>query len=163
MAARGVMDSYEMIREWACASVACSPTALKQRRPNLDDKWHLDEVFIRTRGKLHYLRREIDQHGHVLDILIQSPRDARAAGRLFRKLLRDLPPLDQPGRSVAPDDTPTGTADAAVKVSGACATLPVHPRPHLQPRLTPSLLPEGSPALCRAQRRTLSLARDDQR
>src|SRR4051794_25051681 len=50
----------------------------------------MDEVFIRIRGKLHYLWRAVDQHGHVLDILVQSRRNAGAAKRFFRKLLRGL-------------------------------------------------------------------------
>ena len=41
-------------------------------------------------GKLHYLWRAVDQHGHVLDILVQSRRNTQAAGRFFRKLLRGL-------------------------------------------------------------------------
>ena len=41
-------------------------------------------------GKLHHLWRAINQHGHVLDILVQSRPDARAAKQFFRKLLRDL-------------------------------------------------------------------------
>jgi putative transposase len=47
-------------------------------------------VFIRIRGKLHYLWRAVDQDGHVLDILVQSRRNAGAAKRFFRKLLKDL-------------------------------------------------------------------------
>jgi putative transposase len=50
----------------------------------------LDEVFIRIRGKLHYLWRAVDQDGHVLDILVQSRRNTAAAKRFFRKLLRGL-------------------------------------------------------------------------
>ena len=40
---------------------------LKRRRPQPGDKWFLDEVFVRIRGKLHYLWRAVDQHGNVLD------------------------------------------------------------------------------------------------
>jgi len=50
----------------------------------------MEEVFIRIRGKLHYLWRAVDQHGHVLDILVQSRRNTKAAKRFFRKLLRGL-------------------------------------------------------------------------
>jgi putative transposase len=57
-------------------------------RPQPGDKWVLDEVFIRIRGKLHYLWRAIDQHGNVLDVLVQSRRNTRAAKRFFRKLLK---------------------------------------------------------------------------
>ena len=47
-------------------------------------------MFIRVGGKQHYLWRAIDKDGHVLEILVQSRRNTRAAKRFFRKLLRDL-------------------------------------------------------------------------
>jgi putative transposase len=47
-------------------------------------------VFLRIRGKLHYLWRAVDQHGTVLDILVQSRRNAKAAKRFFKKLLKGL-------------------------------------------------------------------------
>ena len=40
------------------------------------------------RGKKHWLWRAVDQNGVVLDILVQSRRDKRAAKRLLRKLLK---------------------------------------------------------------------------
>ena len=52
------------------------------------DKWHLDEVFIRINGVRHYLWRAVDQDGIVLDILVQSRRNAQAAKRFFRKLMK---------------------------------------------------------------------------
>jgi putative transposase len=53
-------------------------------------KWYLDEVFIRIQDTQHYLWRAVDQHGIVLDILVQERRDAKAAKRLFRRLLKGL-------------------------------------------------------------------------
>ena len=44
----------------------------------------MDVVFIRIRGKLHYLWRAVDQDGNVLDILLQSWHRARAAKRFSR-------------------------------------------------------------------------------
>ena len=41
----------------------------------------LDEVFLRINGEQHYLWRAVDQHGVVLDILVQARRDATAAKR----------------------------------------------------------------------------------
>ena len=43
-----------------------------------------------VRCKQRHLRRAIDQDGHVLDALMQSRRNTRAAQRIFCKLLRDL-------------------------------------------------------------------------
>jgi DDE superfamily endonuclease len=59
---------------------------LRRRRAQPGDKWHLDEVFIQINDKTHYLWRAVDQDGNVLDILVTSRRDTRAATRLFRKL-----------------------------------------------------------------------------
>ena len=44
----------------------------------------------RINGRLRYLWRAVDQHGTVLDILIQSRRNAKAATKFFRKLLKGL-------------------------------------------------------------------------
>src|SRR6201993_4435256 len=90
LAARGVVVSYESIREWGLRFGRLFANMLKRRRPQPGDKWFLDEVFIRVRGKLHSLWRAVDQDGHVLDILVQSRRNAKAAKRFFHKLLRGL-------------------------------------------------------------------------
>ena len=54
----------------------------------LGDKWYLDEVVISIDGKKHWLWRAVDQDGFVLDVLVQSRRNTKAAKRLMRKLLK---------------------------------------------------------------------------
>ncbi|KAA0593133.1 putative transposase [Azospirillum lipoferum] len=90
LAARGIEVSYETIREWGLRFGRDFANTLKRRGPKPGDKWFLDEVFIRIRGKQHYLWRAIDQNGVVLDILVQSRRNTKAAKRFFRKLLKEL-------------------------------------------------------------------------
>ena len=63
---------------------------MRARRGHLGDRWHLDEVFLKIQGKLQYLWRAVDQDGDVLDILVQSRRNKRAAKKFFRKLLKGL-------------------------------------------------------------------------
>jgi hypothetical protein len=46
-----------------------------------------NEVVITIQGRKHWLWRAVDQDGFVLDVLVQSRRNARAAKRLMRKLL----------------------------------------------------------------------------
>ena len=46
------------------------------------------QVVLTIAGVKHWLWRAVDQNGMVLDILVQSRRDARAAKRLLRKLLK---------------------------------------------------------------------------
>jgi putative transposase len=55
---------------------------------DLANKWYMDEVFIRIKGVQHYLWRAVDQDGVVLDILVQARRDAQAAERFFKRLLK---------------------------------------------------------------------------
>ena len=90
LAQRGIVVSYESIRAWGLRFGRAFANALKRRRPRPGDKWHLDEVFLRIGGKQHYLWRAVDQHGTVLDILVQSRRNAKAAKRFFKKLLKGL-------------------------------------------------------------------------
>ena len=90
LAERGIAISYETIRRWCREFGGGFANCLRRRRPHPGDKWHLDEVFIRIRGVQHYLWRAVDQHGVALDILVQERRDAKAAKRFFKRLLRGL-------------------------------------------------------------------------
>ena len=61
---------------------------IRQRAPARGDKWHLDEVVISIAGEPYWLWRAVDQHGFVLDVLVQRRRDSFAARRLMTKLLK---------------------------------------------------------------------------
>jgi putative transposase len=90
LAERGVVVSYESIRRWCRKFGRAFAARLRRRRPRPGDTWHLDEVFIRIGGKLHYLWRAVDQHGVVLDIMVQDRRNAAAARRFLGRLLPGL-------------------------------------------------------------------------
>ena len=90
MGVRGVALTYETIRTWCRKFGQTYANGLRHRSLRPGDRWHLDEVFIRINGRTHYLWRAVDQEGEVLDILVQSRRDKRAAKRFFRKLLKGL-------------------------------------------------------------------------
>ncbi len=90
LAERGITVSYETINEWCKKFGRHFANDLRRRRYRPGDRWHLDEVYIKIRGKLHYLWRAVDQHGEVLDVLVQSRRNSKAANRFFRKLLKGL-------------------------------------------------------------------------
>ena len=87
LAMRGVALSYETVREWCLKFGQTYADELRRRSPRPGDRWHLDEVFLKINGRLHYLWRAVDQDGDVLDILVQSDRDKKAAKKFFRKLL----------------------------------------------------------------------------
>jgi putative transposase len=87
---RGIVVTYETIRQWTLKFGQTYANELRRRRPRCGDKWHMDEVVLTIRGKKHYLWRAVDQDGNVLDILVQSRRNKNAAKRFFRKLLKGL-------------------------------------------------------------------------
>jgi hypothetical protein len=87
MAERGVIVPYETIHQWCRKFGQSFANGLRRHRARPGDKWHLDEVFIKIAGKTHYLWRAVNQHGAVLDIVVTSRRDAKAATRFFPKLL----------------------------------------------------------------------------
>ena len=88
LAQRGVEVSYEAVRLWCLKFGPDYARKLKRKQGRLGDTWHLDEVFVKIQGRLHYLWRAVDQDGDVIDILVQQRRDRRAAKRFFRRLIK---------------------------------------------------------------------------
>src|SRR6266436_1482684 len=90
LAMRGVFLSYETVREWCLKFGQTYANGLRHRSARPGDQWHLDEVFLKINGRLHYLWLAVDQDGDVLDILVQRHRNKKAAKKFFRKLLKGL-------------------------------------------------------------------------
>src|SRR5829696_2361046 len=88
LAARGITGRHETVRQWARKFGQAFANQIRRRLPRAGDKWHLDEVEVKIAGQKHWLWRAVDQDGVVLDVLVQSRRDKRAAKRLLRKLLK---------------------------------------------------------------------------
>ena len=88
LAERGVTVTYEAIRQWCRKFGLDYARRWRHRRGRQGDTWYLDELFLQIQGRRQYLWRAVDEDGDVLDILVQSRRDRRAALRFFRKLLK---------------------------------------------------------------------------
>src|SRR5512134_3049794 len=88
LAARGILVSHETVWQWSLKFGWEIANGLRRRAPRRGDTWHLDEVVITIVGKKHWLWRAVDQDGFVLDVLVQSRRDTKAAKRLLCKLLK---------------------------------------------------------------------------
>ncbi|MCZ4368729.1 IS6 family transposase [Sulfitobacter dubius] len=87
LAERGVTVIYETIRAWVGKFGAQIAKRVRAARRQPTDKWHLDEVVITIRGKKHWLWRAVDSNGEILDILVQTRRNARAAKRFISRLI----------------------------------------------------------------------------
>ncbi|MER9851196.1 IS6 family transposase [Mesorhizobium sp. M0106] len=85
---RGIVVSYETIRRWEKKFGLDYARRLRRKQPSRNDIWHLDEVAITIAGKKHWLWRAVNQDGYVLDEIVQTRRNTKAAKRLLTRLLK---------------------------------------------------------------------------
>ena len=88
LAVRGIVVSYESVRLWCNKFGPRYSRRLKRRHQGFGDTFFIDEVFVKINGIQHYLWRAVDQDGEVVDVLLQSRRDGKAAKRFFKRLLK---------------------------------------------------------------------------
>ncbi len=87
LAERGVHVSYEAIRLWCQKFGPILAGKLRRRRARSADKWHLDEVQLKIKGRKQWLWRAVDRDGLVLDILVQERHNQEAAEHFLRRVL----------------------------------------------------------------------------
>ena len=80
--------SNETVRRWVNHFGPMIAVDRRRRRSTPHTIWHLDEVYLKIDGRLVYLWRAVDAEGEVLDVLVQTRRNKRAALKLMRKLLK---------------------------------------------------------------------------
>lgn len=89
LAHRGVDVSYETIRAWTVKfgpRIAANPR--RQKTPP-SPRWHLDEMVSKIAGERVWIWRAVDDEGEVMDMIVQKRRDAEAALRFLRRLLKN--------------------------------------------------------------------------
>ena len=87
---RGIEVDHTTVFRWV---QEYSPEIDKRCRPYLkptNDSWRVDETYIKVKGKDRYLYRAVDSEGKTLDFLLTAKRDATAAKRFFRKMLKAI-------------------------------------------------------------------------
>jgi putative transposase len=88
MAERGVSDDHATIHRWI---VRYSPELLKRfnsRERAVTAKWHVDETYIRLRGRWMYLYRAIESNGDTVEFWFGEQRNLTEAKRFLRKTLK---------------------------------------------------------------------------
>ncbi len=89
LAERGVIVTYESIRQWCMKFGPDYANQLRKHQGRLGDTWFMDEaVIVTVQGERRYLWRAVDQDDNVIDILVQKLKDKQAAKRFFRKMLK---------------------------------------------------------------------------
>ncbi|UBV45561.1 IS6 family transposase (plasmid) [Deinococcus taeanensis] len=86
---RGIAVTRESIRTWCIKFSDPFAQGLRHREPRRGSRWHLDEMCVDVGGVKHWLWRAVDEHGAVLDVLLQEQRDTEAARSFFHRLLEE--------------------------------------------------------------------------
>ncbi len=84
---RGVAVTRESIRTWCINFSDLFAQGLRHREPRRGSRWHLDEMSVDVSGVKQWLWRAVDEHGAVLDVLLQKHRDTKATRSFFQRLL----------------------------------------------------------------------------
>jgi len=90
---RGIDISHETVRYWwnrfgPIFAAEIRRKRVQQMRSSSNWQWHLDEVFVRINGELHYLWRAVDHEGEVLESFVTKRRDRKAALKFIRKSMK---------------------------------------------------------------------------
>jgi putative transposase len=90
---RGIDVSHETVRYWwnrfgPMFAAEIRRTRVDRMRAFTHWQWHVDEVFVKINGEMHYLWRAIDHEGEVLESIVTRSRDKKAALKVLRKAMR---------------------------------------------------------------------------
>ena len=123
-AMRGIVFSYEAVREWeAKLTPALAEDLRRRRRGKVGRSWYIDETYLKVHGRWCYLYRAICRNGTLVDVLFSEHRDMAAAQAFFRSA--------KAVTGVTPDRVTTATATTAIPErsapswASACGTEPV--------------------------------------
>src|SRR4051794_23279033 len=85
---REIVFSYEAVREWEAKLAPVLADELRCRQHGRGGAggrhWHVDETYLKVKGKWCYLYRAIDRDGNLVDSMLSATRDMDAAQRFFR-------------------------------------------------------------------------------
>ena len=90
---RGIDICHETVRLWWNRFGPMFAGDIRRRRGShlrafTQWRWHLDEVYVKINGEMHYLWRAVDHEGEVLEVLATKNRDKAAALKLMKRLMK---------------------------------------------------------------------------
>ena len=90
---RGIDICHETVRFWWNRFGPMFAAEIRRRRTEnsraaLQWRWHLDEVFVKINGEVHYLWRAVDHEGEVLEVFATKRRDRNAALVFLKRAMK---------------------------------------------------------------------------
>jgi transposase-like protein len=87
LAERGVEVDHVTIYRWVLRFTPLLADAARPCRHRVGDRWQVDETYVKVAGRWRYVYRAIDQFGQVIDVLVSSWRDTKAAHGCFERAI----------------------------------------------------------------------------
>ena len=90
---RGIDICHETVRLWWNRFGPMFAGEIRRKRvqqmgASTHWRWHLDEVYVKINGEMHYLWRAIDHEGEVLESFVTTTRDKAAALKFIKKAMK---------------------------------------------------------------------------
>ena len=90
---RGIDICHETVRLWWTRFGPMFAAEIRRKRvsamrQHTHWRWHLDEVYVKINGQMHYLWRAVDHEGEVLESFVTKERDKAAALKFIKKALK---------------------------------------------------------------------------
>jgi putative transposase len=90
---RGIDISYETVRYWwnrfgPMFAAEIRRKRVERMRAYTHWRWHLDEMYVKIGGEMHYLWRAVDHEGEVLESYVTKDRDKAAALKFLKKAMK---------------------------------------------------------------------------
>ena len=90
---RGIDICHETVRLWWNRFGPLFAADIRRQRTNRmrgfrQWRWHLDEMYVKINGEMHYLWRAVDHEGEVLESYVTKKRDKSAALAFIKKALK---------------------------------------------------------------------------
>jgi putative transposase len=90
---RGIDVCHETVRLWwnrfgPMFAAEIRRKGVDRMRACTHWRWHLDEVFVKINGEIHYLWRAVDHEGEVLESFASKTKDKAAALKFIKRAMK---------------------------------------------------------------------------
>jgi putative transposase len=90
---RGIDICHETVRLWwnrfgPMFAAEIRKKRVDRMRAHTHWRWHLDEVYVKINGEMHYLWRAVDHEGEVLESYVTKTRDKAAALSFIKRAMK---------------------------------------------------------------------------
>jgi len=85
MLERDIFVDHSTLHRWIMRLTPLIDKKVNRAKPRYSDHFHIDETYIKIKGKWHYLYRAVNQSGKTIDFKLSKKRNKKSVLSFFRK------------------------------------------------------------------------------